>query len=299
MKIKKKHLKIALIVLLLTITLFIALKYMNKDPYSFRDNHFYYSKFRSFPDYNISLISHNDSFDIYAVNFESKPFMGYKTRIYSLLLLPKDADNVPGVVLLPGGGVSKENELTAAVKVAEFGYAVLTFDQRGIGETGGYYLNFEDDYNIFLQKKEPMQHLSVFDALKAFDVLRSIKGVDKNSIAVAGESMGGRYAMIAAALDDRFKGFIGISTSGFHVNKGLPDYFQSIDPDNYIGMISPRKVFMLQGTNDTVVTQKDAEFTFSLAKEPKRFYTAEGCGHGYCDRMYDSLKSALKDLFGR
>ena len=299
MKIKKKHLKIAAIIVFLIFASFLAVKYINKDPYSFKDNHFYYSKFRGFPEYKISLISHNDSLDIYAVNFESKPFLNYKTRIYSLLLLPKNADNIPGLILLPGGGVSKENELATAAKIADLGYAVLTFDQRGIGETGGYYLSFEEDYNIFLQGKEPVQHLSVFDALKAFDVLRSIKGIDKNNIAIAGESMGGRYAMIAAALDDRIKGFIGISASGFHVGKDQPPYFQSIDPDSYISAISPRKVFMFHGTNDSVIQLKDAEFTFSLAREPKKFYTAEGCGHGYCDKMYGSLKSSLKDIFGK
>ena len=33
--------------------------------------------------------------------------------------------------------------------IAKEGYAVLTIDQRGVGETGGYYLSFQDDYSVF------------------------------------------------------------------------------------------------------------------------------------------------------
>jgi len=98
-------------------------------------------------------------------------------------------------------------ELRLAKKIASFGYAVFTFDQRGVGETGGYYPNLEQDYKISLDGKEPIQHLSVYDALKAYDFLKRIKQVDKKNIVMAGESMGGRYAMIAAAQEKNVKGF--------------------------------------------------------------------------------------------
>src|SRR3989338_333302 len=47
----------------------------------------------------------------------------YQSRninIYGLLVLPKEASELlPGVVLLPGAGVSKESELELAMKIAE------------------------------------------------------------------------------------------------------------------------------------------------------------------------------------
>jgi hypothetical protein len=73
----------------------------------------------------------------------------------------------------------------------------------------------------------------------------------------------------------------------------------SIDPDHYVDKISPRKVFMLHGNNDTMVSLDDAKKTFDIAKEPKKFFVADGCGHGYCNNMEDELREDLKKIFGR
>lgn len=302
MKIKKRTVKIALFGLAIIAALWLAYFYQNRNPYSFEGASFSYSQDRGKADYQISLKSENSTFDVYGINFKSRNFLSYETRIYGILLMPKGSKNVPGLVLLPGGGVKKESEMKVASKIAELGYAVLTIDQRGIGETGGYYLNLEQDYGVFAQGNEPIQHLSVYDALRAFDVLRSMNNVDKGNIAIAGESMGGRYAIIAAAVDKRLKGVIAISTSGFNVKEEdtpYNSYLLSIDPDRYIGKISPRSVFMLHGTNDSTVPLDAARATFNLANEPKKFYTADGCGHGYCDKMHETLNESLSALFGR
>ncbi len=83
-----------------------------------------------------------------------------------------------------------------------------------------------------------MQHLAVYDVLRSFDFLREQKEIDKNNIIVVGESMGGRYGIIASAIDNRIKGVIGISTSGFHISINPliegNDYMISVDADNYI-----------------------------------------------------------------
>lgn len=302
MKIKKKTLKIIGLIFIMALIGYISFKYFTKNPYSFKGTKFSYSEHRGNPEYTISVRFRNTSFDVYDVTFKSRKFLNYEIKIYGLLVTPH-TKNVPGLVLLPGGGVTKESELVLASKIAELGYAVLTIDQRGVGQTDGYYLSFEQDYEIFSQGKEPIQHLSVFDALRAFDVLRSIDTIDKNNVALAGESMGGRYALIATALDNRIKGFIGISTAGFNVLKQSSNpentYFLSIDSDNYIKDIAPRPIFMLHSTNDTKVPLQNAQLTFNLAHEPKKFYTVNCDSHGYCDAMYDDLKESLKMLFGK
>jgi uncharacterized protein len=183
------------------------------------------------------------------------------------------------------------------------GYSCLVIDQRGIGETGGKVLNLEEDYNLFISGKEPIQHLSVYDALRSYDLLKEVKGVDKNNIAIVGESMGGRYGLIASAIDKSIKGFIGISTSGFDVKRDRFSkgniFLLSIDPDNYIGDISPNPVFMIHGDNDTVVKIENARNTFNKAKDPKKFFVAEGCGHGYCDvKEREELLNDLREIFG-
>jgi hypothetical protein len=255
---------------------------------------------RPAPDYRMQLNSTNGSVEIYSLNFNSKKFLDYYQLVYGLLFIPKDMKDVPGIVMLPGGGVAKEGFTTRATELANSGYAVLVIDQRGLGETGGPYPSLEDDYQLFASGKESIQHLGVYDALAASDVLRNIKNVDKNNIAIIGESMGGRYAIIATALDKKLKGVIAISSSGFHIkNDSNPytPYLLSIDPDNYISSISPRPVLMLQGDNDSIVKLEDAQYTFNLAKEPKRFFIAEGCIHGYCEKMSEEFKKDLNILF--
>jgi len=302
MKTKKKLIIFLGVIIILIILLAYFLNYRSKDSYQFKGNTLYYSENRGKTDYEILSKSLNDSLEIYKIRFKSKNFLDNPTIIYGLLFFSKDKKNVPGLVLLPGGGGTKEQESPLAIKIVKMGYAVLTIDQRGIGETGGVYLNFEQDYQVFSQGKEPIQHLSVYDALKAYDVLRTIKNVDRSNVGIAGESMGGRYAIITAAIDKRLKGVIVISSSGFHVkNENLPytPYLLSIDPDHYIGKISPNQIFMLHSSNDSVISLHDAQFTFDLAKEPKKFYVTDGCTHGYCDLMYDELKQDLKSMFGK
>jgi fermentation-respiration switch protein FrsA (DUF1100 family) len=73
----------------------------------------------------------------------------------------------------------------------------------------------------------------------------------------------------------------------------------SVDPDNYVSDISPNRLVMIHSENDTMVNIADARITFDLAKEPKKFYAVTDCGHGYCEKMHDDLKEALKIMFDR
>ena len=232
-------------------------------------------------------------------------FQSRGSNIYGLLVLPKNvSEQVPGIVLLPGAGVSKESELKLAEKIAELGAAVLTIDQRGIGETNGIAPSLDDDYVSFLKAEEPHQHLMVYDALRAYDLLYSAPFVDPGRIIIAGESLGGRIAVIAAAIDRNIKGVLVISSSGFDF-KGGPDanknaFLQSIDSDHYISQITPRKTVMIHNAYDQVISLSSAISTFKKAQEPKQFVLVNdtSCNHGYCGSMYDGLVDALDYLVG-
>lgn len=299
MKIKKKSLKTFFYSIFLIIIILISFIYLSSKFFTVyhSKNKFYYSEYRGKTKYELSLISHNDTFDIYKINFESRPFLKSKTMIYGYLLTPKNEKKHPGIVLLPGGGVSKETELGLATTLVKEGYTVITFDQRGIGETGGQYPGFEQDAMIFQKGDEPIQHLSVYDALTAFDVLKKTDNIDKDNIIMMGESMGGRYAIIATAMDKRIKGVVGISTSGFDIaNQNIlnKDYFLSIDPDNYINSIKNRKVIMIHSKKDPMISINNALNTFEKANEPKNMFIIDECGHGYCEEMRNDLFNGIK-----
>ena len=232
----------------------------------------------------------------------------YQSRngnIYGLLVLPKSAsDLVPGIVLLPGAGVSKESELKLAEKMAELGAAVITIDQRGVGETGGALPKIDEDYLTFLKAQEPYQHLMVYDALRAYDLLYSAPFVDPERIMIAGESLGGRIAVIAAAIDRNIKGVLVISSSGFDFEETndtkVNAFLQSIDSDHYIGLITPRKLVMMHNYHDASIPLSNAIRTYQKAQQPKQFVLVNdtSCNHGYCDSMYDGLVDSLDYLVG-
>jgi len=142
----------------------------------------------------------------------------------------------------------------------------------------------------------------VFDALRAIDVLRQDPRIDQDRIAIAGESNGGRFAIIAGSMEPKISGIIGISTSGYDTEsqiKNLRDeslirFYRSIDPDSYLASIPPARFVMLHSLNDTIIPVMEAERTFQKAKEPKQFYTIATGGHGFSEGMIDPLENELK-----
>jgi hypothetical protein len=221
-----------------------------------------------------------DDYILDKVVYESKGL-----KIYGLLRIPKSVERVPGIVLLPGAQVTKEGEQNLARTLQRLGYATLALDQRGHGETNGYVASIEEDFFSFSRGIEPVQHKMIYDALRAIDCMRSFDELDENRIYVGGESMGGRFAIIAGAIDQDIVGVLAISTSGYRLPTGLDReqlrFITSIDPNAYISMISPRKLIMIHSKNDKVVPIEDALATFKKAREPKAFYTIDAETHGY------------------
>jgi len=299
-KTKKRLISIVIAIILIAIVVYNIIP--AKNPYQFQGNTLSYSENRGSISYEKTLKEEKDNFSIYNINFKTRPFLDKEARIYGLLFLPKNKKDIPAIIFLPAGGAGKESRILLLTMLANKGYASLTIDQRGIGQTGGQYPSMEQDYQISTQS-EPIQHLSVYDALHSFDLLSDLNVIDKNNIIMMGESMGGRYALIAAAIDKRIKGVITISTAGYHIDQSDPspytDYLVSIDPDHYINKIFPRNVIFFHGTNDSLISPNSAKQTFNLANQPKKFYLAEGCTHGYCDKMQSGLEESLKLIFGK
>ncbi len=231
----------------------------------------------------------------------------YKSKgedIYSLLRVAKSSGKKPALILLPGAQVTKEAMQDRAAKLSGWGYITLTIDERGnTGETKGGFSSMDEEYTMFIQNQEPVQHKIVFDVLRAFDFLAEQKDVDAANIAVLGESMGGRYGIMAAAIEPRIKGVAGVSTAGYDsLSKQFQDenvarFFKSIDPDAYTGKIAPRQLLMIHSTNDSVIPISMAQASFAYASESKKFVTVTCKTHGWCDEMEPALKEKLEIIF--
>lgn len=218
-------------------------------------------------------------------------------KIQAFLRIPANSFSSPGLVLLPGAGVSKEAEQGLAVELSKMGYATLTIDQRNLGS-----INVEKDLELFKSGFEPVEYKMVYDALKASDVLAAQPEVNPKRLAILGESNGGRFAVIACALNPSLKGVIGISTAGYGTEEIDPSlvndsevyqFYRSIDPDTYISNLPPAKFVQIHSFNDPVISHDLALRTFSLAKEPKMMYNVTEPIHGYTASMRPYLEKEL------
>ncbi|MDD5473959.1 MAG: alpha/beta hydrolase [Candidatus Methanoperedens sp.] len=236
------------------------------------------------------------NYTLETISFASKDY-----TIEGLLRIPLSAKKVPAVVILPGATVPKEGTQGLAGILSSMGYASLGIEQRN---RGGVSIKY--DYGLFREGKEPIEHKMVFDALRAVDVLRQDSRIDANRIAIIGESNGGRFAIIASALDPDIKGVAGISTSGYDTESELINirdenairFYRSIDPDTYLGLLPPRKFVMLHSVNDNIIPIGLAENTFGKAKEPKRFYSVTTGTHGFSESMRGPLENELRQMLG-
>ncbi len=255
------------------------------------------------PQYNLSPPEDDGNSTISAVSFQSRG-----ANIAALLRIPRSGStgekvngSIPGIVLLPGATVSKEKEQKLARRLADGGYASITLDQRNLGG-----IDPKTDLQMFLKNEEPTEHKMVYDALAAGQILRSRTEIDPARIIYAGESNGGRFAIIACALDGSARGVLAISTCGYGtdaavasaggLDKNLIRFYRSIDPETYLSRIAPRPLVMIHSSNDTIIAYQLAEKTFALAVEPKRFHTVDCSVHGYCSQMNQAIEEELKSM---
>lgn len=255
----------------------------------------------SFPEREEPVFTAQKIEDIYApenpdtlklLSFESKG-----EKIKALFRIPANSSSSPGLVLLPGAGVSKEAEQGLAAELSKMGYATLTLDQRNLGS-----VNTERDLELFKAGLDPVEYTMVYDALKASDVLAAQPEINPEKLAILGESNGGRFAIIACALNPSLKGVIGISTAGYgteEIDSSLVDdpeayqFYRSIDPDTYLSSLPPAKFVQIHSFNDPVISHDLALRTYSLAKEPKAMYNVTEATHGYTASIRPYLEKEL------
>ncbi len=117
-------------------------------------------------------------------------FENQEQQLVGILHLPDEADaDVPGVVLCHGFTGNRAEAHFVFVKLARdlsaAGLAVLRFDFRGSGDSGGAF----DEMTISGE---------ISDALRAVEVLKEQPGVDPSRIGILGFSLGGGVAACVA-----------------------------------------------------------------------------------------------------
>lgn len=129
------------------------------------------------------------------------------TPIHSFFLLPKTGKAHPCIIRFHGYGGSKGSPAQYMHWLIQ-GYAVLTVDCRGHGETGDsapYTTGHGGSWATQgLGDRKEYYYFRVYtDAIRAVDFIIDQPAIDPNRIAIMGASFGGGISLAIAALDER------------------------------------------------------------------------------------------------
>lgn len=186
------------------------------------------------------------------------------------------------VILLAHGYGDNRPEWVYALLVKK-GYGVLAWDARAHGESGG--------------NTSTLGYLEVLDVKAALDFALSQPGV--RHIGAWGGSMGGATMIRAAAEFPQIEALVVDSSfasldaevdflapyplinplAKLMMGIGLGVDLDEISPAAVIGRISPRPVYIIHGSRDTVASPESAEILFNAANEPKQLWLEEDAIH--------------------
>jgi len=216
------------------------------------------------------------------MSFESTPGQ----RVYANLFEPaaQRGAKMPAIVLLHGGVArGKDNVRVLADFLAKAGWRVIAIDMPYFGERKTDLLvsfteaekheklyNMESTYLSWVTQ-------NVKDVGRSIEVLVHERAADSTRLALVGFSRGAQVAMIAGAVERRFKAVAALY--GGHFDRVEMSHIAAACPANYIGRIAPRPLFLLNGTQDADYTREDqVEPLHRIARNPKTIHWVE-TGH--------------------
>jgi dipeptidyl aminopeptidase/acylaminoacyl peptidase len=178
-----------------------------------------------------------------------------------------------------------------AERVCGEGFAVLIFNFRGTGASGG---------NLDILGW-------VRDLKAALDYLWTLPEVDRAHLALMGFSGGAAVSVCRASQDDRVSHVVACAcparftfferdepravvehfrSLGAIRDETFPPSveewfsgFQAVSPVDYVAGIAPRSLFLVHGSQDDVVPVAHAHEMYARAGEPKQLAIIDGAGH--------------------
>jgi dipeptidyl aminopeptidase/acylaminoacyl peptidase len=137
----------------------------------------------------------------------------------------------PGIVLVHGSGrLTRDHVVGDVRRLVWLGFAVLAYDKRGVGASGGVYEQRGGD-----GAEATLRRLAA-DAARAFDALAATVVVDRERLGFFGASQAGWVIPLAAGLTRRPPRF-NVILSGPAVSTGVEQYYSDMTGD---GIRAPR-----------------------------------------------------------
>ncbi len=251
---------------------------------------------------SVRLVKDTTGYKMYYVTYISV----HNQKVTALLTVPKSGSTpYPVIILMHGYGDRKTVDY---VKVGhdymwKSGYAVLRLDIANHGD------RFTDDYDFSFTDGDrywtrDILIQTVFDLRRAVDFIRDRKELDIGRIGYLGISLGGIIGTVFCGTDQRVKvPVIVLAGGGMHLMFGMDamsddtrDYLSMIEPLNFVRMISPRPLLMINAENDDVVPPMMSKLMFKTAKEPKKIIWFDAKHHTIpIDKTYEAAIDWFKE----
>jgi alpha-beta hydrolase superfamily lysophospholipase len=207
---------------------------------------------------------------------------------YHLWLPPPGGGPAPAVIVFHGAGSQKENHADYARAALAHGFAALTFDNRGHGETEG-----------------PLGPGVIADLQRLARFVADRPEVDEQRVAVRGSSMGGLLAIHMAAASDAVAAVVAICPASEQmmlptvrpVAAGKPPppgtyldamridapalvaWLEEHEVGDAVELLGSKPLLLIHAKGDDQVPYQHSEDLFARASEPKRLLLLEGGDH--------------------
>jgi fermentation-respiration switch protein FrsA (DUF1100 family) len=181
------------------------------------------------------------------------------------------------MVIVHGADSRKETHATFARSCVARGWAAVTYDQRGNGES-----------------EEPLSPAAVLDVGRMARFLADTEGVDASRVCARGSSMGGFMAIHAAAVTDGIAGVIALCPAGEqHLLDGVRrDRFEMrIDRDSFepwlgehdlrdaAALMGAKPLLLMHAKGDEMIPYTWSEEIAEAARDPIEAIIVPGGHH--------------------
>jgi dipeptidyl aminopeptidase/acylaminoacyl peptidase len=240
-------------------------------------------------------------------------------QLSGVLHLPGQEKKAPVIIMAHGFTDDKTGDNRLFVKfgryAARHGFAVLRFDFAGSGDSEG-------DFSDITIGGE------IDDLSCAIDFVYALPQVDWENIHIIGYSLGGTVSIIVTAKDKRvrslsawapavflpdvFKRVLGekvfLFTSGkkkiacdngnkqFWLNSNFLRSLAQHDLRTHVKNVTPRHIFLAQGTLDKKVLPKETRRLFDAAFGPKKILFIKNAGHSFAYFEKELFGWTLKNI---
>lgn len=224
---------------------------------------------------SVRLVKDTTDYTLFYLTYRSV----HDTEVTGLLTLPGEGKApFPTVILMHGHGDRKTVDYIEAGNkyLLDAGYAVLRLDISNHGDRFKYDYDFDLTGRYRYWTRDIISQ-TVFDLRRAVDFIYTREELDHERIGFFGISLGGIIGTLFCGVEERVKVPV-IVLAGGNLNlmfgmdafsDDTKDYLSIIDPINFVELISPRPLLMINAENDEVVPPVTSKLLFKKANKPK------------------------------